>query len=293
MLTGLVLTLPVVAVEGVPSGLDAGVGAWLVLVGAGNVVGLVFLYAGLRIGKVGVVAPIASTEGAVTAVIAVAAGEHIGTAAGVALIVIVVGVVLAATTRGGARVDPARSRRAVLFAIGAALWFGAGLYAAGRVSTEVPVGWILLPTRAMGVLVRRSPARGAIAPSREPERASIPGRSWDRGGRRCRVLRDRRSARNRHCSRDGVAVRGDRDHRRIRSLPGTSDTDSDRRRRGDRSGSRRDQRTHGLSVMRSTAWPRATKISATSSGGKSPWSTTPGVAESAPRGRPGSSTAPP
>ena len=152
MLTGLVLTLPVVAVEGVPSGLDAGVGAWLVLVGAGNVVGLVFLYAGLRIGKVGVVAPIASTEGAVTAVIAVAAGEHIGTAAGVALIVIVVGVVLAATTRGGARVDPARSRRAVLFAIGAALWFGAGLYAAGRVSTEVPVGWILLPTRAMGVL---------------------------------------------------------------------------------------------------------------------------------------------
>ncbi len=152
MLTGLVLTLPVVAVEGVPSGLDAGVGAWLVLVGAGNVVGLVFLYAGLRIGKVGVVAPIASTEGAVTAVIAVAAGEHIGTAAGVALIVIVVGVVLAATTRGGVRVDPARSRRAVLFAIGAALWFGAGLYAAGRVSTEVPVGWILLPTRAMGVL---------------------------------------------------------------------------------------------------------------------------------------------
>ena len=152
MLTGLVLTLPVVAVEGVPPGLDAGVGAWLVLVGAGNVVGLVFLYAGLRIGKVGVVAPIASTEGAVTAVIAVAAGEHIGTAAGIALIVIVLGVVLAATTRGGARVDPARSRRAVLFAIGAALWFGAGLYAAGRVSTEVPVGWILLPTRAMGVL---------------------------------------------------------------------------------------------------------------------------------------------
>lgn len=152
MLTGLVLTLPIVAFEGVPTGLDAGVGGWLVLVGAGNVVGLVFLYAGLRIGKVGVVAPIASTEGAVTAVIAVAAGEHIGTAAGVALIVIVIGVAFAATTRGGPRVDFARSRRAVLFAIGAALWFGAGLYAAGRVSTEVPVGWILLPTRAMGVL---------------------------------------------------------------------------------------------------------------------------------------------
>ncbi len=152
MLTGLVLTLPFVAVEGLPPGLDAGVGGWLVLVGAGNVIGLVFLYAGLRIGKVGVVAPIASTEGAVTAAIAVAAGERIGTPAGVALGVIVVGVVLAATTRGGVCVDPARSRRAVLFAIGAALWFGAGLYAAGRISTEIPVGWILLPTRAMGVL---------------------------------------------------------------------------------------------------------------------------------------------
>ena len=51
---------------------------WLVVAGGGNVVGLLLVYGALRVGKVSIVAPIISTEGAIAAVLAVAAGEAIG-----------------------------------------------------------------------------------------------------------------------------------------------------------------------------------------------------------------------
>ncbi|MGI8478768.1 MAG: EamA family transporter [Gaiellaceae bacterium] len=72
MLTGLVVTLPWALIQGVPE-VDGRVTLWLTLAGAGNCAGLLLVYTGVRIGKVGVVAPIASTEGAIAALIAVAA----------------------------------------------------------------------------------------------------------------------------------------------------------------------------------------------------------------------------
>src|SRR6266511_5080770 len=56
MLTGLAVTLPWAASQGVPD-LDASATFWLTVAGAGNCAGLVLVYSGLRIGKVGVVAP--------------------------------------------------------------------------------------------------------------------------------------------------------------------------------------------------------------------------------------------
>jgi drug/metabolite transporter (DMT)-like permease len=162
MLVGLVVTIPFVAVEGVPPGLDAGTAGWLVVAGAGNVVGLALVYAALRVGKVGIVAPIASTEGAVTAVIAVAAGEQISPGAGAMLGVIVVGVLLAALSPRGSRAGSGSGSRAALLAFGAAILFGIGLYAAGRVSTDLPVAWILLPTRVMAVLFVAVPLAAAL-----------------------------------------------------------------------------------------------------------------------------------
>src|SRR5581483_5611652 len=85
MLTGLIVVGPIALAEGKPAGLDGGAAVWLVLAGAGNVGGLLLSYTGMRIGKVGVVAPITSAEGAVAAVIAVAAGEQLGVGTGVAL----------------------------------------------------------------------------------------------------------------------------------------------------------------------------------------------------------------
>src|SRR3954447_24706091 len=76
-LVGLAIVGPFVLLNEVPAALDAGAVGWLAVSGAGNAAGLLLAYTGLRAGKVGVVAPIVSTEGAVAAVIALAAGEQV------------------------------------------------------------------------------------------------------------------------------------------------------------------------------------------------------------------------
>ena len=165
MVVGFVVTLPALVATGVPAGVDLGILAWLAVAGIGNVLGLLLEYAGLSIGKVGVVAPIASTEGAIAAIIAVAAGETLATGAIAMLAVIAVGVVLAGLItdpRGDAlpaddsRHVPSsargRHKRAAVLAVGAAVAFGVSLYAAGRVSLDLPVAWVLLPPRLVGVV---------------------------------------------------------------------------------------------------------------------------------------------
>ena len=96
LFTGFCIVVPWAALEGRPEGLDEDSVAFLVLSGAGNVVGLLLAYSALRVGKVGIVAPIISTEGAIAAVIAVLAGEHIAEGSGIVLAAIAVGIVLAA-----------------------------------------------------------------------------------------------------------------------------------------------------------------------------------------------------
>ena len=149
MLVGLVPAVAAVLSAGgsTPHGSQVG---WLVLAGLGNVVGLGLVYAGMRRGKVGVVAPIASTEGAVAAVIAIALGEHLSPGVAAALTVAVVGVVLAAAAQGA---EGPTAPAAVAFACTAALAFGASIYATGRVSQELSIAWALLPARAVGVVL--------------------------------------------------------------------------------------------------------------------------------------------
>jgi drug/metabolite transporter (DMT)-like permease len=172
MLIGLAIVAPLVVLEGVPDGLDAESGAWLAVAGVGNVVGLLLAYAALRVGKVGIVAPVIATQGAVAAVLAVAAGESIGAAAGVCLAAIAVGVVLAGLASeapdegtgapgsgdGGGRegagprsAGALEQRRALLYALGAAFAIGWSLYATARASIDLPVVWALLPSRVIGV----------------------------------------------------------------------------------------------------------------------------------------------
>lgn len=151
MLTGLVIVGPVALVEGKPEALDGGALTWLVLAGVGNIAGLLLVYTGLRIGKVGVVAPISSSEGAVAAIVAVVAGEHMGIGTGIALGVIAFGIVLAARASAALPDDERDDPRAVLFALGAAGAFGLGLYATGRASVDLPIAWAVLPPRVLGV----------------------------------------------------------------------------------------------------------------------------------------------
>src|ERR687884_2326709 len=152
MLIGLAVIAPLVAVRGVPAGLDVRSGAWLAVAGVGNVLGLLLAYAALRRGKVGVVAPLVSTQGAIAALIAVLAGETIATAAGFLLVVIALGVALASVAPGERRAEGAgHDPRATLYALGATLAIGWSLYATARASIDLPVVWALLPSRAIGV----------------------------------------------------------------------------------------------------------------------------------------------
>lgn len=150
MTVGFLVAAPAAAIAGMPA-LDRGSVAWLLLSGGGNVVGLLFTYSALRIGKVGLVAPITSTEGAVAAAIAVIAGEQLRVGTGATLAVIAGGVALAAASPA----DPAGQRndlRAILLAGCGAASFGCSLYATGRVGQDLGIAWAALPPRVVGVV---------------------------------------------------------------------------------------------------------------------------------------------
>jgi drug/metabolite transporter (DMT)-like permease len=155
MLIGLAIVAPLVVLEGVPDDLDGESGAWLAVAGIGNVVGLLLAYAALRVGKVGIVAPVIATQGAVAAVLAVVAGESIGVGAAVTLAVIATGVVLAGLAADDGEEVEGREGgpHAMLYALGAAFAIGWSLYATARASIDLPVVWALLPSRLIGVAV--------------------------------------------------------------------------------------------------------------------------------------------
>ena len=170
MLLGLVITLPLVALAGVPD-LDGADVAWLAVAGVGNMAGLLLQYAGLRVGKVGVVTPIAATSGGIAAIIAVSAGEEVAPGVGVALGILAVGVVFAARVRGEAE-SSRRVGPGVLFGVAAALVWGIAIYAGGRLSDELPLAWVLASTRVVGVTLVTLPF--AVAGRLQLKRVVIP-----------------------------------------------------------------------------------------------------------------------
>jgi drug/metabolite transporter (DMT)-like permease len=153
MLVGLVITGPAAAFDGVPAALHGSALLWLAIAGVGNVVGLALTYYALRIGQVALVAPVVSTEGATAAVIALLAGESLAPSVGVTLAVIATGICLASVP-GDHMDEPARAKHPVAIAIAAtaALAFGIGLYATGRAGAELPVSWVVMSARLIGVV---------------------------------------------------------------------------------------------------------------------------------------------
>ncbi len=181
MIVGVVVGLPIAIISPGPATLEPSTLAVLGLAGICYVVGLQLTYAALRIGKVSIVAPIVATEGAIAALIAVALGDRIGIVAGLMLAVVAAGVVLSTldpgrtdvpagdfdvvadamdgpptadpTVRTATGERPIDTRRAGLLAIAAALVFGVGLVAAGRSAALVPVAWVALTARLVGIVV--------------------------------------------------------------------------------------------------------------------------------------------
>lgn len=171
MLIGLVANLAVIAVGPAPGSLGATDVAWMLIAGLGNVAGLILEYSALRRGKVGIVTPVTSTEGAIAAVLAVVAGEALGVAQAGLLAIIVLGVVLAGVAPEASASDQRKSAVFWLAAL-AALSFGIGIFATGHLSASLPVGWSVLPPRLVGVAAVTIPL--AISRRLRVSRSALP-----------------------------------------------------------------------------------------------------------------------
>ena len=224
MAIGTVVGLPLALATPLPTTFDPFVLVLLLLAGLCYCVGLMLAYMALTIGKVSIVAPIVATEGAVAAVIAIALGDTVGLAAGVALAVIATGVVMSSAERSTTDVPvgdielvadaldgplpeptaapgpmthtppmaPGDLRKSALFAIGAALIFGIGLVASGRAAGVLPPVWVAFAARAIGVVIITLPIllSGRLRATRA-RRAPAGDR---RGRRDARARRRRRGA---------------------------------------------------------------------------------------------------
>lgn len=152
MTIGTVMVAPFALASGVPEALGGEELAWLVTSGLANLYGLLLSYSSLRVGKVGLVAPITSAQGAGAALIAVIAGEHIAGGSGAMLGLIAVGVMFASVSDAAAEAEDRKNGRAAIFATSAALLFGLGLYASGRLAGDLPIVWIVFVPRLVGAL---------------------------------------------------------------------------------------------------------------------------------------------
>ncbi len=172
-LVGLVICAPLLASEGAPHDTSAAALSWLAAGGIANIAGLSALYIAYRVGDVSLVAPITSTEGAVAAVIAIAAGERVQVIVIVLLALIVVGVVrVADSDTVQVAVHGRFNWGVVTVACLGALCFGVSLYASGRASAHEQFGWVAASPRVIGVIFVTVPLalRGRI---RIP-RAGVP-----------------------------------------------------------------------------------------------------------------------
>jgi drug/metabolite transporter (DMT)-like permease len=160
MIVGAILIVPVALIASpLPASAPLPVESLVLaaLAGAANVGGLLLAYAAYRIGAVGIISTIGSTEGAIAGVISVLAGQTLAPGSGPALAVVAFGVILAATSGGGeleegVAITRAQSLRAAGLAGCAACLFGSGLFLTGHISTTLSATWIILPGRLVGVL---------------------------------------------------------------------------------------------------------------------------------------------
>jgi len=167
MLIGLVVTLPFVLATAPSVTLTGRDVTLMAVAGIANSVGLLCNYAAVRRGKVALVGPIVSTEGAIAAVLAVIAGDPLGAAAAAVLAIIAVGVVLASIDRSAGdpelAADPAAEARPIGpssdtvivagLALGAAAFFAVNLFVTSRIAGVLPLAWTVLPARLAGVVL--------------------------------------------------------------------------------------------------------------------------------------------
>lgn len=189
MLVGLVVATPFAVASGPLPPITPLLAVWLTASGFGSVIGLMFVYRGLRIGKVGVVLALASTEGAIVAVFSVISGESLTIPTALVLAVIAVGIAVVALGSGGSDEPPESAdaagnlgsrrrswlgpeRTAVLYGVAGAISFGFSMYGTAKAGISLPVAVAILPARAVGVLFVFIPL--ALAGRLRMTRSAVP-----------------------------------------------------------------------------------------------------------------------
>jgi drug/metabolite transporter (DMT)-like permease len=179
-ISGTVIGLPLALLT---TGLPRADGATLGLLaagGAGDLLGMVFGYLALGLGKVGVVSPITASGGAVAALIAIISGDPASALSLAALGLITTGVLVAARERPEREPDsePSSGIPMVALAAASASFIGVGFYATGRAASHVPLAWSALPPRLIGIVVVALPLalRGRLRlPPRVLQLAAVAG----------------------------------------------------------------------------------------------------------------------
>jgi drug/metabolite transporter (DMT)-like permease len=163
MVVGVLVAAPLALLSGPVPAMTPTLVLWMLGSGVGGVAGLLLVYRGLSMGKVGVVAALASTEGAIAAVLSVVAGEHMTIAVAVMLCVIAGGVATVALATGTAQPDeagrgpgaasrPGSERQAVILGAIAAVCFGISIYSTAKVGSSMTPVAAVLPVRVVGAV---------------------------------------------------------------------------------------------------------------------------------------------
>src|SRR4051794_20675120 len=157
-LAALAIVLPLaLVVDGIPHDVPGVEVAWVAIYGLAIVGALAAAFKSMTLGPVGLVSPVISTEGAFATLFGLALGETVGGATGLALGLIVIGIVLSAIDTdplggGSMRAATAVNRTALSIALASAVLFAISLVAASRCDT-LGVPWTIAAGRATGLLL--------------------------------------------------------------------------------------------------------------------------------------------
>jgi len=150
-LVGLAVALPIAAATRVPHP-DAGSLGWTAVAAPTAVASLYAMYAALRRGPAVLVLPLVASQGGVAAVVAVAFGEHLQTAAAIGLVVAMLGMFAVMRPPSVSRRDAPHPTAAVALAVLCAVISGFALYASARAGDGIGAVWLLAILRSAGVL---------------------------------------------------------------------------------------------------------------------------------------------
>ncbi len=138
---------------------------WLVAAAAGAfyIIGVVCWTRGVTRASVGLVTTLVSTDGAVAAVLAVALGESISRGAGVALAIVVVGILL--STRSTSVEHESISPSAIAYGLGGAVAFGA-VFVVSAHAGEASALWVTTIGRGVAMVLVLPMVRHVRLPAR-------------------------------------------------------------------------------------------------------------------------------